>query len=902
MRPKANRVAFKVAVIYVIIAGLWISLSDELVEIFVKDTSQHLYFLLLKGWAFVVVMGLLLYQSLRLLLARWEREATQRQEAENILRRTERALMTISACNKELVRAADETTLLREVCRVMVEQGGYRMAWVGMAIHNAAKSVRVVAQAGYDDGYLEGLNLTWADTLRGQGPTGVALRTRQIAACHDFQSDPQVEPWREVATKQGFRSSISLPICNGKLLGTLTLYATEVNAFNQSEIELLKGLSDDLAYGIQALRARLEQQALQEQLTKITASVPGVIYAFQLRPDGSSFFPYASPAIEQLFGITREILALDASPIFAGIHPADQVRVRTGVEFSAKTVTQWHDEYRFLHAERGEIWIMGRSVPKQQEDGSIIWHGFTMEITESRRQQAALAKSLSLLNATLESTADGILVVNHAGEVTGCNQKFLAMWQIPKELSVVHDDGQLLESAQEQLIDPAGFFAKVQELYEQPQASSWDELYFRDGRIFERYSQPHRLGETVVGRVWSFRDITQRKQVEATLRREQEFTRAVLDNIPAFVFWKDRELRYLGCNKLFAQSANLESPAEIVGKDDFAMPWAATAEMYRANDRQVLETQQPLLNFEEPQHRPDGTTRWLKTSKTILLNHHGEADGILGIYIDITESKQAEETMARLATAVDQAAETIVISDLDGNIVYVNPAFERSTGYARTEALGQNSNMLRSGKQDVEFYQRLWTVLQRGEIWSGHFVNRRKDGTLYEEEATISPVRNSQGSIVNYVAVKRDVTREVQLESQFRQAQKMEAIGTLAGGIAHDFNNILAAMFGYGYLLQQDTEGNVAAQENITEILQAATRAKDLVTQILTFSRQREQRRAVIHLDTVLKEALKFLRASLPANIKIEASYALNTPTVMADPTQIYQVAINLATNALHAM
>ncbi len=269
---------------------------------------------------------------------------------------------------------------------------------------------------------------------------------------------------------------------------------------------------------------------------------------------------------------------------------------------------------------------------------------------------------------------------------------------------------------------------------------------------------------------------------------------------------------------------------------------------------------------------------------------------------DITERKRVEESHARLALAVEQAAETIVITDTKGTILYVNPAFERTTGYTRAEALGQNPRVLKSGQHDAEYYQRMWAVLQQGEIWSGHLINRRKDGTLYEEEATISPIRDPGGTIVNFVAVKRDVTREVQLESQFRQTQKMESIGTLAGGIAHDFNNILAAMFGYSYLLQQDTEGNAPAQESIAEILTAANRAKELVQQILTFSRQREQKREVIRLDVVVKEATKFLRASLPAQIKIELKLAADTPAVLADPTQIYQVTMNLATNALHAL
>jgi signal transduction histidine kinase/ActR/RegA family two-component response regulator len=181
-------------------------------------------------------------------------------------------------------------------------------------------------------------------------------------------------------------------------------------------------------------------------------------------------------------------------------------------------------------------------------------------------------------------------------------------------------------------------------------------------------------------------------------------------------------------------------------------------------------------------------------------------------------------------------------------------------------------------------------------------INLRKDGSLYTEETTITPVRGADGRITHFVAIKQDVTERRQLDSRLQQAQKMEAIGRLAGGIAHDFNNILAAMFGFTYLLEEETAANPAAQEEIKEILKAANRAKDLVQQILTFSQQREQKREIIWLDTVVKEAAKLLRASLPAQIKIDLKLMAEAPPVLADPTQIYQVTMNLATNAQHAM
>jgi PAS domain S-box-containing protein len=395
------------------------------------------------------------------------------------------------------------------------------------------------------------------------------------------------------------------------------------------------------------------------------------------------------------------------------------------------------------------------------------------------------------------------------------------------------------------------------------------------------------------------RDITTRKAAERELQENEARLSVIFQHSPIGIITSRLEDgRIAEVNPAFADLYGYTRD-EMVGRLSCELQlWSIPAQ--RDALIQQLRTRGSCQDHEIKARRKTGEVRDLLISAQ-LITMSGEPY-MLGLARDITERKRIEESHAQLATVVQQATEAIAITDPNGTILYVNPAFERTSGYSGAEAVGQNPRLLKSGKQDPEFYRQMWGMLKRGEVWSGHFVNRRKDGTLYEEEATISPVRDTTGSIVNYVAVKRDVTREVQLEAQYRQAQKMEAIGTLAGGIAHDFNNILAAIFGFGYLLQQDTAGNVTAQESVEEILRATSRAKDLVQQILTFSRQREQKRQVIRLDTVVKEAMKFLRASLPAQINIDLDLAADTPTVLADATQIYQVTMNLATNAMHAM
>ena len=276
--------------------------------------------------------------------------------------------------------------------------------------------------------------------------------------------------------------------------------------------------------------------------------------------------------------------------------------------------------------------------------------------------------------------------------------------------------------------------------------------------------------------------------------------------------------------------------------------------------------------------------------------------GLVHVVRDITERKQLAEERMLLSMAVDQAAEAIVVTDADGVIEYVNPAFLGMTGYDRSEVVGQTPKMLESGKQDAAFYRNLWSMIRGGAVWAGHFVNMRKDGTLFEVEATISPVFGDQGHILNYVAVERDVTEHLSLERQLRQTQKMEAIGTLAGGIAHDFNNILAAVVGYAQLAVGELPPDGALRHDLDQILVAADRAKDLVRQILTFSRRGEEERMPIQPHYIVQEALKLLRPSLPSTIEIRANINKKSGVVLADPTQLHQVIMNLCTNAYHAM
>ena len=309
--------------------------------------------------------------------------------------------------------------------------------------------------------------------------------------------------------------------------------------------------------------------------------------------------------------------------------------------------------------------------------------------------------------------------------------------------------------------------------------------------------------------------------------------------------------------------------------------------------------------FTEPElhrRRADGSPIIVSVSTSPLRRPDGTIYGIMSILMDVTEAKAVEESRARLTMAVEQAGESIVVTDTRGAIQYVNPAFERITGYGRTEVIGQNPRILKSGRHDAAFYRNLWETLLRGEIWRGTFIDKRKDGTLFEEDAVISPVRDPSGQVVNYVAVKRDVTDVRRMEEQLRQSQKMEAVGRLAGGVAHDFNNLLTAISGYSDLLLHRLPEYSTLRRDVEEIRKAGDRAAALTHQLLAFSRRQVLQPKVLDLNAVVRNMEPMLRRMVGAGIALSAELSPSLPRVKVDPGQIEQVIVNLARNARDAM
>ncbi|MGE5716754.1 MAG: PAS domain-containing protein, partial [Acidobacteriota bacterium] len=412
---------------------------------------------------------------------------------------------------------------------------------------------------------------------------------------------------------------------------------------------------------------------------------------------------------------------------------------------------------------------------------------------------------------------------------------------------------------------------------------------------------PSAEGITVLGT-----DITEQKKTEDAARENAERLRFALETSRTGAWELDlvdhTAFRSLDHDRIFGyQELRPQWTYEIFL--DHVVP--EDREEVNAKFREAIATK-GLWNFECRIRRADGEIRWIWAAGRHRLGAAGEARRMVGIVQDITERKRAEvlkqalseQESLRLGAALEQSPDAVVLFDLDGTIRYVNAAFGSINRVAKDEAKGRSyfETYAASAAASVR------KAVSEGRTWQGQLSRRISAGQTVELEVAASAITDPKGGIIGGLATEKDITNELALQRQLRQSQKMEALGTLAGGIAHDFNNILNPIFISMELALLEPSLDLSIRQHLEVALKAAERGRDLVKQVIAFSRQKERERKPTKAGPVVQEAVNFLRASLPSTIEVKSDIRDETGCVMGDPAQIHQIVMNLSGNAAYAM
>lgn len=397
----------------------------------------------------------------------------------------------------------------------------------------------------------------------------------------------------------------------------------------------------------------------------------------------------------------------------------------------------------------------------------------------------------------------------------------------------------------------------------------------------------------------SIENITERFRLERSLEITEEKYKTILDQLPIGIYRIISTGEIVFSNLCFAKLLGFSSKQELIGKN--ISEFLSNPQEYESILKEKSDQHLSIFISEFVLNKQDKNKIWVQNTSNIFYDTSDEILYLDGVIEDITERKKSENDLKKLVTAINHISEGILVTDFDGNILFVNPAYEKMTLFQINELIGTNLRFLNNNPLFNELNEKAWSTMLSDKTWSGMMFDKKKNGENIEVLTIITPIKDNDGNIINRVVVKHDVTEERKLEQNLRHSQKLQAIGTLAGGIAHDFNNIIMGMQIYTEILLKKIPENKNEYGLLQKIYSAQNRAKDLIKQILSFSRQTDDERKPLQIHLIIKEALKLIKTTFPVSIKLvdkikDCGYAL------ANPAQIEQILINLCTNANYAV
>ncbi len=528
------------------------------------------------------------------------------------------------------------------------------------------------------------------------------------------------------------------------------------------------------------------------------------------------------------------------------------------------------------------------------------------DVSERKRTEKALRESEARYRAIFNNAAVGIDIVDKAGCFMQVNEPLAEMLGYSEEellgrsvFELTHpDDLELSRAGHETLVEGRSQSYSLQKRFLKKDGTSvWAEISVSP--LYNEYGEY----EATIGVI---ADITERKQAEQALRESEEKYRSIIEFIGDAYYEVDLAGNMVFCNDATCRISGY-TREELIGMNNRRYMDDATAKEVFKIFNKVYRTGEPASLSGWRFIRKDGKRIMVETQVSLVRNADGNPCGFRGYSRDITEKKKADaalvESEAKYRTVIENVKEGYYEVDLSGNMTYCNDAMCRMLSYSRNELIGMNNRRYMDEGTSAHVFRTFNSVYRTGDPVTVHgwrFLT--KEGTTRLVDTSVSLVKDSDGKPAGFRGIVRDVTERERLQMQSMQAQKMEAIGSLAGGIAHDFNNILYAIMGFTELALEEVPEDTVLRSNLETVLKSGHRAKDLVNQILAFSRQSRQEKRMVNVVPIAKEAIKFLRASLPSTIEIMRQLEPELRPIVADPTEIHQILMNLCTNAGHSM
>ncbi len=862
-------------------------------------------------------------------------DITERKLSEEQVSKVNRALKTLSECNQALVRATDEATLLHDICQNIVEFGSYRAAWIGFAEQDEAKTVRPIAQAGYQDGYLESIEITWSDTEQGRSPAGTAIRTGKVSIAQDILTDPRYLPWREAANQRGYAASISLPlIVDAKTLGALNIYATQPNAFDEAEVRLLTELANDLAYGIKALRTQMERQQAQAALRESKQRLDDILNSFEDVVWSVSATTrellYLSPAAERVYG--RPIQAFFDNPKLwlEVVHPDDLEQVspftQTALEMGSNDM-----EYRILRPDGEVRWLRDRARVTYDEQGTPLrLDGITTDITQRKQAEEALRETNQRLQALIQSSPLAITSLEPGGRVKTWNAAAERMfgWSatevIGKPLPTVSvDDIDEFHRVLQRVLQ--GESITGMEVVRQKRDGTPIHISLSKAPLFDARGQ-------IDGIMAVIADISDRKQAEISLRDSEAKFRAFLESASEAIIVTDANGAIVVFNakaeELFGYDHTevLGSTVEFLMPERFHQRHVAHRVAYREQPtkRSMSKTKNLFAR------RKDGTEFPIEAGLSPVQTKGGTF--VMTFLTDITERKQAEEEIKRLNESlkryareietryqqiVELAEEGIWVIDDKAKTTYVNQAITKMLGYTESEILGHPiSKFISEGTQHP-----CCSLINFGnlsQVEKCELKLKTSSGKDLWTYMSVSPALDENGKTLWACALVYDITERKQTEEQIKESSERISLANaelaratrlkdeFLANMSHELRTPLNAILGLSEALQEEVYGGLTDKQrkSLATIEQSGKHLLELINDILDLSKiesgKVELQIAPVSLEDLCESSLTFVRQlAHKKTIRLNSKIAEGIGDIEVDERRIRQVLVNLLSNAV---